>query len=193
MVSPSASTRPEKPDGSGALVTNFSHSPGYIDDPVRHASNVNGATFGGGRISALFHPAEKFTVRLTAVLQDITSKGTSIEDVNRLTLDAVHGDLTQSRTFSAEQGRLRIYNLTADYDLGFADLLSATSYGAAWADMTTAQYVAKSQRPCGSKLVGVLHAKAGAAAGRGRPWKNTECPQYDSTRPSLYHVAWPTL
>ncbi|HEY0435413.1 MAG TPA: TonB-dependent receptor, partial [Phenylobacterium sp.] len=108
----------------------YSRQPGYIDDPGRNARNVNGATFSGARLSALFRPSDKFTVRLSAVGQQITSHGTSVEDVNRLTLSPVRGDLTQSRTFSApNKVDYRIYNMTADYDLGFASLLSATSYG----------------------------------------------------------------
>jgi len=108
----------------------YSHQPGFIDDPVRNARNVNDATLTGGRISALFHPTEKFTVRLTAVAQDIESGGSSAQDVDRRTLDTLHGDLTQSRTFQdPNKVEYRIYNLTADYDFGFADLLSATSYG----------------------------------------------------------------
>jgi outer membrane receptor protein involved in Fe transport len=108
----------------------YNHQSGYIDDPIRHARNVDGVTISGARLGILVRPSDKLSLRLSAVAQDINSQGTSIEDVNRLTLDPVHGDLTQSRTFSApNKVTYRVYNLTADYDLGFASLLSATSYG----------------------------------------------------------------
>jgi len=106
-----------------------SDQPGWIDDPIRHAKNVNSARYSGAKASLLFRPTDKFTVRLSAVGQDITSKGTSTMDVDRLTLEPLYGDLTQSRTFaSPNKVAYRIYNGTADYDLGFANLLSATSY-----------------------------------------------------------------
>ncbi len=107
----------------------FSDQPGFIDDPKRGAKNVNGARFSGGRLSFLFHPIDKLTVRVSAVTQDISSHGTSVEDINRVTLAPLYGDLTQSRTFAApNRVGYRIYNLTGDYDLGFASLVSATSY-----------------------------------------------------------------
>lgn len=108
----------------------YDDQPGYIDDPMRHATNVNGARFSGLRIGFLFRPTDKFTVRLSAVGQDISSQGSSTEDLNRVTLQSLYGDLTQSRTFSTpNKVDYRVYNLTADYDLGFANLISATSYG----------------------------------------------------------------
>ncbi|HEX4713212.1 TonB-dependent receptor [Phenylobacterium sp.] len=103
--------------------------PGYIDDPLRHAKNVDSARYSGLKASFLYHPTDKFTIRLSAVGQDITSQGTSTMDVNRVTLAPLYGDLTQSRTFAQpNKVAYRIYNATADYDFGFANLLSATSY-----------------------------------------------------------------
>lgn len=103
--------------------------PGYIDDPLRRAKNVNGARYDGVRLGFLYHPTDKFTVRVSAVGQDISSQGTNTEDVNPTTLAPLYGDLTQSRTFAAPNHvAYRIYNVTADYDFGVAKLLSATSY-----------------------------------------------------------------
>ena len=108
----------------------YNDQPGYIDDPQRNAKNVNGARFGGIRIGFLYRPTDEFTLRLSAVGQNINSRGSSTEDVNRLTLVPLYGDLTQSRTFSPpNRVNYRVYNATVDYDLGFASLTSATSYG----------------------------------------------------------------
>src|SRR6185437_3393004 len=102
---------------------------GFIDDPVRHAKNVDSARYSGLKGSLLFRPTDKFMIRLSVVGQDITSTGTSTMDVNRFTLEPLFGDLTQSRTFAQpNKVAYRIYNATADYDFGFANLLSATSY-----------------------------------------------------------------
>jgi len=106
-----------------------SDQPGFIDDPVRHAKNVDSARYSGLKGSLLFRPTDKFMIRLSVVGQDITSTGTSTMDVNRFTLEPLFGDLTQSRTFAQpNKVAYRIYNATADYDFGFANLLSATSY-----------------------------------------------------------------
>ncbi len=107
----------------------YSDQPGYIDDPLRHAKNINSARYSGLRLGVLLKPTDKFTVRLSAVGQDISSHGAAVQDVSRATLQPLYGDLTQSRTFSSpNKVTYRIYNATADYDLGFADLLSSTSY-----------------------------------------------------------------
>ena len=53
----------------------YSDQPGFIDDPVRNATNVNGAKLYGGRISGLLKPTDKLSVRVSAVTQTIDSKG----------------------------------------------------------------------------------------------------------------------
>jgi iron complex outermembrane receptor protein len=107
----------------------YSDQPGFIDDPVRHARNVNDAHYSGVRLGFLYKPTDKFTIRLSAVGQDISSNGTSTEDVNPVTLKPLFGDLTQSRTFaSPSKVAYRIYNATETYDFGPANLTSSTSY-----------------------------------------------------------------
>ncbi|HEV2532751.1 TonB-dependent receptor [Phenylobacterium sp.] len=107
----------------------YSNQPGFVDDPVRHVKDVDSAKFSGLKASVLFHPTEKFSVRISAVGQDITSKGTSTVDVNAVTLAPIFDDLSHSRTFDQpNKVTYRIYNATENYDFGFANLLSATSY-----------------------------------------------------------------
>jgi outer membrane receptor protein involved in Fe transport len=104
--------------------------PGYIDDPLRKVRNVNGVSYTGGRLGFLARPTDKLSIRLTAAVQGISDKGSNAEDVNRLTLQPLYGDLTQSRAFSPPNKiNYEIYNATIDYDLGFGDVTSATSYG----------------------------------------------------------------
>ncbi len=108
----------------------YSDQPGFIDDPVRHASNVNDNTLSGARISVLLKPVDKLQVRLSAATQTIDSKGQSLMDVNRITLAPLNGDLTQSRTFATPSKiEYNIYNLTAGYDFGPANLTWSSSYG----------------------------------------------------------------
>lgn len=145
----------------------YSEQPGFIDDPVRGVKNVNDARYSGARLSFLLRPTDKFSIRLSAVGQEINSKGSATEDVNRLTLSPLHGDLTQSRTFSApNKVAYRIYNATADYDFGFADLVSATSYATLRQDTNgdaTAQFgailTAIFGQPLGTGVAQVLEQK----------------------------------
>lgn len=107
----------------------YNDVPGFIDDPVRHATNVDSATYSGVRLSFLAKPIDQFTARFNILAQDIDSQGSSAVDLDPKTLEPVHGDLTQSRTFSPiNKVDYRIYNATLDYDFGFANLLSSTSY-----------------------------------------------------------------
>jgi len=108
----------------------YTEDGGYIDDPLRGAKNINDTKFDGGRFGIYLHPTEKLTIRLTAAAQNINSDGDSVEDLNPTTLQPLYGQLTQSRLFAQPNDiTYRIYNGTADYDFGFADLLSSTSYG----------------------------------------------------------------
>jgi iron complex outermembrane recepter protein len=108
----------------------YTEDGGYIDDPLRGAKNINDVKFNGGRIGVYLHPTEKLTIRLTAAAQNINSNGDSVEDLNPANLQPLYGQLTQSRTFAQPNDiTYRVYNGTADYDFGFADLLSSTSFG----------------------------------------------------------------
>jgi len=131
---------------------------GFIDDPNRGAKDINETKFNGGRVGIYLHPIDKLTIRLTAAAQDIISNGDSVEDLNPTTLQPLYGQLTQSRTFAQPNDiTYRLYNATADYDFGFADLLSSTSYGTLHQSLTedaTALY--------GPLLTGALGEPLGA-------------------------------
>ncbi len=102
---------------------------GFIDDPLRNATRVNETKYSGGRFSVLAKPSDNLTIRLSAVLEDISSRGTSDVDVNPATLQPLYGDLTQSRTFSQpNRVAYRIADLNVGYDFGFAKLTSISSY-----------------------------------------------------------------
>jgi len=94
------------------------------------ADDINGSTVSGGRVSMLFKPSETFSLQLMAYAQDIDSDASSVVDSDSLTGKTLYGGLTQSR-FVPETSDVsyRVYNMTAIWDFGFADLTSATSYG----------------------------------------------------------------
>jgi len=94
------------------------------------ASNINGSTVSGGRASMLFKPSDAVSLRLSAFVQDIDNDASSRVDADSLTGKTLYGRLTQSQFVpEAADVRYRVYNATGVFNLGFADLTTATSYG----------------------------------------------------------------
>ncbi len=104
--------------------------PGWVDDPSTSARNVNRGSKYGGRASLLLNATDDFTLRLTASSQEIRNRGTPEVDVDPVTFAPVHGDLAQER-FTSEPSRFSYqnYNATVNWNLHWANLVSATSYG----------------------------------------------------------------
>jgi len=107
---------------------------GYIDSIGTAGSdvaeNINGSTSSGGRVSMLFEPSDKFSLTLSALIQDIDNDEANSVDSDFVTGESLYGGLTQSRYVPENSDvSYRVYNATAVWDLGFADLTSATSYG----------------------------------------------------------------
>jgi outer membrane receptor protein involved in Fe transport len=92
--------------------------------------NINGNQSWGGRASVLFRPSEQLTVRLTAFTQNLNTHGSSSVEVDPDDLEPTNGEYGQT-SFIPEFNhfKYRIYNATVEYDFGFANLLSATSWG----------------------------------------------------------------
>jgi outer membrane receptor protein involved in Fe transport len=93
------------------------------------AKNINDSKSYGGRVSALFKPSSTFSVRLTAVLQNLDSDAASVVESDPVSLKTRYGNFVQSQ-YVPEYTDIayRLYNGTADLDLGFATLTSSTSY-----------------------------------------------------------------
>lgn len=114
-------------------IPNFTRTETSLDD-----NNINDNKSYGGRASLLFQPSEQLTVRLTAYLQDLKTHASSNVEVDPVDLDPINGEFDQT-SFIPEFNDVtyRIYNATIDYDFGFADLVSATSYGKLKSDFRT--------------------------------------------------------
>jgi iron complex outermembrane recepter protein len=112
--------------------------PGWIDDPLSGQKDVNKGHKNGGRASLLAAPIDDLTIRLTAETQESRYEGTPLVDVNPVTLQPVHGDLTQER-FISEPSSFRYdnYNATIDWNAGPFSILSTTSYGILDSDHVT--------------------------------------------------------
>ena len=100
---------------------------GPITSDVR--KNINDAKSYGGRASLLFKPSDVFSLRLSADLQNIRTDAPTIVESDPVTLEPLHGGLTQS-TYIKPFGNLdyRVYNGLLNYDFGFATLTSSTSF-----------------------------------------------------------------
>jgi outer membrane receptor protein involved in Fe transport len=106
-------------------------TPGYIDDPALGKKGVNSTTNFGGRVSVLWKPTDKISVRLTAMQQQLDDRGDSAEDVvvQNGKISPLFGDYIQKRVTPTPNGvRYYLYNATINWDLDFATLTSASSY-----------------------------------------------------------------
>lgn len=110
--------------------------PGYIDDPSRGLRNINSSQENGVRASFLIKLAEQLSIRLTAVGQDTDYNDINAMDLKENALSQVVlplQPLTGERQLSQNvpqytRSRYRIYDLGINWDMGFAGLVSTTSY-----------------------------------------------------------------
>jgi outer membrane receptor protein involved in Fe transport len=119
----------------------YREEPGFIEASGPNAGrNINDLRGSGGRISMLARPTDAFSIRLTALIQDIRSDAGPGFDADPLTLrpatvDPVSGEAlsgftrTQQTLADEQHAKYRFYNATLNWDLGFAEVTSVTSYG----------------------------------------------------------------
>jgi len=125
----------------GLRVTAFEEGiPGYIDNPYLGEHNVNRGEKTGGRASLLVAPNDKLTVRLMASQQLLHTDGINqVEAVgngmwpaapapaNELAL--ANGYVNNSLYDQTQDSRISYYYADVEYDFGFANLSSISSYG----------------------------------------------------------------
>ena len=114
--------------------------PGFIDSIGTAGSDVakdiNKAKNYGGRASLLYKPHKDFDLRLSAVAQNIATDAPGIVESDPDTLDTLYGRPTQSQFVPHMRDiHYRLFNGTANWNLGSTSLTSATSYS------TQKQYV----------------------------------------------------
>ena len=91
--------------------------------------NINSDRVYGGRASILFTPSDQFSVRLSAILQNIDADAPSTVESDPNTLATLYGRPVLSQFVpSFNRFQYRVYNGTLHADLGFVDVTSVTSY-----------------------------------------------------------------
>jgi iron complex outermembrane recepter protein len=111
---------------------NYRKDSGFIDSTgiggSDRAKDINGDRSFGGRASLLFQPSDSASIRLSAVAQNIDADQPDLIEADPVTLKPLHG-LTQSRFASSISDlHYRIYDAVGNFNLGFANLTTATSF-----------------------------------------------------------------
>ena len=103
---------------------------------TRVAENINTSDSSGGRVSALYEPSNKFSLLLTAQMQNIKSGASNLVDTDPITLKPLNSSGVQSSYYKQPlDTKFRISSATANWDLGAASLASVTSYGTSEQDL----------------------------------------------------------
>src|SRR6185437_5607904 len=106
-------------------------TPGFIDDAGQGKTDVNESKTKGGRVSLLWTPTDKTSLRVTALAQNLDAKGYATEALDPATLQPIYGDLQQRSANLGRDafiGRYRLYNATFNTDFDWAKFTSSTSY-----------------------------------------------------------------
>lgn len=109
----------------------------------RVEEDINELDTFGGRLSGLFMPGEDLSIRLTAMFQNLDSGAAHFYEGDPATLDPLYGGLVQS-LYNEEFDDIeyRIYSGTVDWDTGFGNFLSSTSYSTFEQDFQFSQSLA---------------------------------------------------
>lgn len=95
---------------------------GYINDVLRHLSNINRNRITGARVAVRWRPRQDWTVDLGLVTQDIASRDGQYADTD-------FGRLSRASAIAQPfDNDYRLATLTLSHDAGPAELVSSTSY-----------------------------------------------------------------
>lgn len=123
--------------------------PGYIDDPARNAQGVNSAEVSGGRIAALWRPADAVSLKFSALIQNNDRDGSpevhrlpGLGDLEQATLRGTGKYSTDTRLYTATlAARIADMDLTvlSGYnDNAWSAVIDDTSFcgstGSGWSD-----------------------------------------------------------
>ncbi|MEO0410507.1 MAG: TonB-dependent receptor [Pseudomonadota bacterium] len=109
---------------------------GFVDNVATGEENINDLQSIGGRLVIEAKATEDLTLRATVMYQDLEIGGNAVADIDN-TGEFLFGPYQQSRvTEEPLDQSVQLYSLVADWDLGFATLVSTTSYNILDSDRT---------------------------------------------------------
>lgn len=120
--------------GELAVRGSFFHeqTPGYIDNYVTGAKDVNRGRQDGARLALLWQPSDAVSVKASATYQDGSSNGNGIVRLSKGALPGfatVGGELTNGNILEEPfKKRTLLLAASVNWDLGWADFVSATSF-----------------------------------------------------------------
>lgn len=120
-------------------------SPGFIDNPMLGRRDVNDTDQDSARVALLWTPDANISVKLSALIQKTQGDGVAVVTLDPATGRPFTGDnsLSQRRRLAAPYSqKIQHYAATVDWDFGWADFTSASSYSKANADQTLDQSIA---------------------------------------------------
>jgi iron complex outermembrane recepter protein len=118
-------------DNSVALRVSYfdKTQPGYVTDGTTGEAHENANRVNGGRASLLWDVNPDLSVKLSAMFQNIDSKGNATLSLNPTTLQPIYGDLTSAHELLQPFWQyLSFYSATVNWNLPWTDFVSATSY-----------------------------------------------------------------
>ena len=102
---------------------------GYIDQPVRNLTNVDGSEFWGVQGSVLFVPTPELEIKLNAIHQESAFANNAFVDFDPVTGNPFLGALTNTGADDTPFTlNTDLYSGTIEYDFGFATFTSVTSF-----------------------------------------------------------------
>ncbi len=105
------------------------NEPGYIESVSSGKSQVNKTNLKGSNVSVLLKPSSAFNARLSADTAKVTNDDASPLQADAVTLQPANGDLLKTSWQLAQPTKTESHrvNLTLNYDMRFANLMSSTS------------------------------------------------------------------
>jgi len=102
----------------------------FLGLPSLDGEDINESKLWGGRGSVLVRPTEELSIRLTAIGQHIESDAANQVEVDPEDYDPIDGKFRQTVFFrQPNEMDYRLYSGVVEYDFGWANVVSATSFG----------------------------------------------------------------
>jgi len=107
----------------------YQDNAGWIDNPALGIRNENSSVQKGGRAAVFWQATDRLTIKASAMLQDIESDGNAAIQLDAVTLRPTIGKYSRAHALAEPYSqKLRYYAVSADWDVDFATVTSATSW-----------------------------------------------------------------